>query len=127
EMLTGQPPFTGPTPTAVLMKRLSEAPTPLSKLRPDTPQVLRDTIDGMLAQDPEERFQSAMEIVRALGGATPASGGHPTAEFVLKNRKKRSRRNAMIAAGIGAVLLIAAAGGAIMMKGGRGAAPAATI
>ncbi len=99
EMLTGQPPFTGPTPTAILMKRLSEAPAALAKVRPDAPQVLRDTIDGMLAQDPEERFQSAAEIVRALGGATPASGGHPTAEFVLKSRKKKTQRNVIIAGG----------------------------
>ena len=28
----------------------------------------------MLAQDPDERFQSAADIVRALGGATPVSG-----------------------------------------------------
>ena len=115
EMLTGQPPFTGPTPTAVLMKRLSEAPTPIAKLRPDTPQVLRDVIEGMLAQDPAERFQSGAEIVRALGGATPVSGHHGTAEIVMKNRqKKKSQRNMWMAVALGAVLGISALAWAIM-------------
>ena len=123
EMLTGQPPFTGPTPTAVLMKRLSEAPMPLAKLRPDTPQVLRDTIDGMLAQDPDERFQSAADVVRALGGATPASGGHPTAEFVLRSRKKRSQRNLVITVSAGVAL---AAIALVVALAGRRAAVAPT-
>ncbi len=115
EMLTGQPPFTGPTPTAILMKRLSENPQPLGKLRPEAPQVLRDTIDGMLAQNPEERFQSAAEVVRALGGATPASGGHPTAEFVLRSRKKKTQRTLMLAGG--GVLAIGAIAGLAVLLG----------
>ena len=108
EMLTGQPPFTGPTPTAVLMKRLAGAPTPIQKLRQDVPQLLRDAVDGCLAADPGERFQSASDVVRALGGQTPVSAGHSTAEFVLKTRRER-RRRAVIAGGIGAVALTAVA------------------
>lgn len=107
EMLTGQPPFTGPTPTAVLMKRLSTQPLSLAKVRPETPRALSDAIDGMLAQNPEERFQSATEVVRALGGATPTSGGHPTAEFVLKARKKRAQRNVLVGGGAVAAVALA--------------------
>jgi len=110
EMLTGQPPFTGPTPTAVLMKRLAEPPPPLAKLRPDAPPVLRDVIEGCLAQDPEERFQSAMDIVRALGGQTPASGGHATAEVVLRTRRQKKRRTHVIAGSLAAVAAVIAAG-----------------
>ena len=101
EMLTGQPPFTGPTPTAVLMKRLSESPQPITKLRPDVPPALRDAIDGMLAQNPEERFQTAMDVVRALGGATPASGGLRTSEFIVR-RNQGKRRKFMFGAAAGA-------------------------
>jgi formylglycine-generating enzyme required for sulfatase activity/tRNA A-37 threonylcarbamoyl transferase component Bud32 len=120
EMLTGQPPFTGPTPTAVLLKRLSEAPTPIAKLRPDAPQVLRDVIDGMLAQNPDERFQSGAEIVRALGGATPVSGHHGTAEIVMRNRrKKKALRNLWISVGLGAVLGVAALSWALVGRSGK--------
>jgi formylglycine-generating enzyme required for sulfatase activity/tRNA A-37 threonylcarbamoyl transferase component Bud32 len=119
EMLTGQPPFTGPTPTAVLMKRLSDAPTPIAKLRPDAPQVLRDVIDGMLAQNPDERFQSGAEIVRALGGATPVSGHHGTAEIVMRNRrKKKAIRNLWISIGLGAVLGVAVLSWALVGRSG---------
>jgi formylglycine-generating enzyme required for sulfatase activity len=117
-MLTGLPPFTGPTPTAVLMKRLSAAPTPLAKVRPDTPPALRDAIDGMLAQNPEERFQSAAEVVRALGGATPASGGHPTAEFVTR-RRQRAQRNRLMAAGGGVIVVGGLLAYALMPRGPR--------
>ena len=64
EMLTGEPPFTGPTPTMVLMRRLAEPPPPLEKRRPDAPPLLRDVINGMLAADPALRFQSAGDVVR---------------------------------------------------------------
>ena len=103
EMLTGQPPFTGPTPTAVLMKRLSEAPQPITKIRPDVPPALRDAIDGMLAQNPEERFQTAMDVVRALGGATPASGGLRTSEFIVK-RKQTQRKKLVMGVTAGAAV-----------------------
>src|SRR5713101_7862949 len=61
----------------------------------------------MLAQHPDERFQKAGEIVTALAGATPVSGGHATAEYVLLARKKRSQRVAFIVVG-GLVALSAA-------------------
>jgi len=106
EMLAGQPPFTAPTPTAVLLKRLAGPPPPLGRLRPDTTTALRDVIDGMLAPDPKERFQSAADVVRALGGATPASGGHATAEIVLKTRRKKRRTQGLLV--LGGILALAA-------------------
>lgn len=104
EMLAGEPPFTGPTPTAVLMKRLSGTPPAIGKVRGEVPQFLRDALDGMLAQNPEDRFQSAADVVRALGGGTPASGGHSTTEFRLKSRQNKFKRNAMISAIAAAVV-----------------------
>jgi iron(II)-dependent oxidoreductase len=123
EMLTGEPPFTGPTPTAVLMKRLAGKPAPVEKLRPDVPRVLREVIEGCLATEPEERFQSGSEIERALGGQTPVSGGHATAEYTLKARR-RQRRRMWMAAG-GALVVVAAVGGGYALLHRRAAAPAA--
>ncbi len=120
EMLTGQPPFTGPTPTAVLMKRLTGAPTPVEKIRGDVPQALRDVIEGCLAQDPAERFQSGAEIVRALGGQTPTSGSHPTTEMRRRANARQKRRTPLLAAGAAAVLVAVAA---IAWTLGRGREP----
>jgi formylglycine-generating enzyme required for sulfatase activity/tRNA A-37 threonylcarbamoyl transferase component Bud32 len=109
EMLTGEPPFQGPTPTAVLMKRIGSTPQPIVKLRPDVPEVVRDVVDACLAQDPDERFQNAGDVVRALGGQTPVSGGHQTAELTVRRRRElRQRRNVFLALGTGAVLGLAA-------------------
>jgi len=124
EMLTGGPPFTGPTPTAVLMKRLASPPTPLEKLRPDVPRALREVVEGCLAHDPAERFQSGTDIARALGGQTPVSGGHQTAEYTLKARKRRERRRRIAAVAAALVVLAAAVGGAYALLHRRGA-PAA--
>jgi len=78
EMLAGQTPFTGATPTAVLMRRLAGPPEPLKKLRPDVPDALADLVDACLATDPNERLSNAADITRALTGASPVSGGHTT-------------------------------------------------
>jgi serine/threonine-protein kinase len=40
EMLAGEPPFTGPSPQAVIAKRFSETPLPLRSRRPDIPEHL---------------------------------------------------------------------------------------
>ena len=112
EMLAGEPPFTGPTPTMVLMKRLAEPPPPLDKKRPDARALLRDVISGMLATDPALRFQSAGDVVRALGGVTPITGAHATAEVHLRGKRKSRVRGlvllalAIVVAGIAAAALL---------------------
>jgi tRNA A-37 threonylcarbamoyl transferase component Bud32 len=78
EMLSGQPPFTGPTPTAVLMKRLAGPPESLKKLRPDVPDSLVELVDSCLATRPDDRLNNAADIVRYLTGHSPVSGGHTT-------------------------------------------------
>jgi len=118
EMLTGMPPFTGPTPTAVLMKRLGEPPPSLAKVRPEAPELLRDVIEGMLASDPAQRFQSAGDVVRALDGLPPASGGHATGELRLKGRRRRERTRGIALVGIGVLIAAAVAAFALTRGGG---------
>ena len=107
EMLAGRPPFEGANATAVLMKRLAGPPESVLKVRADTPRELVDVIDGCLAADPNERFQNAGDIARALTGATPITGGQPTAEIVVKRRQKRQRT--IIGGVVGAVAVAVAA------------------
>jgi len=107
EMLAGRPPFGGSTPTEVLMKRVAAPAELVERARPDAPPALSAVINRCLQQDPEQRFQTAGEIVRALGGITPVSGGHSTAELV--RGKRRARRERFITLGV--VLVLAVAGG----------------
>ena len=106
EMLSGQPPFTGPTPTAVLMKRLGGPPEPLRKLRPEVPAALEELVDACLATDPNERIQNAADITRALTGQSPVSGGHTTG-IRLRVQKKAglSKPTTLAIAAAGVVIL----------------------
>jgi formylglycine-generating enzyme required for sulfatase activity/tRNA A-37 threonylcarbamoyl transferase component Bud32 len=104
EMLVGRPPFGGSTPTEVLMKRVATPAEPVERARPDAPPALAAVINRCLQQDPGQRFATAGDMVRALGGITP-SGGHSTAEMI---RARRPQRTLFLA--LGAVLLLAVAG-----------------
>jgi formylglycine-generating enzyme required for sulfatase activity/tRNA A-37 threonylcarbamoyl transferase component Bud32 len=113
QMLAGRPPFTGATPTAVLMKRLAGPPEPLRSLRPDVPEPLAEVVDACLATDPKERLQNAGDIVRSMTGHSPVSGGHTTATRIRVAKQNVKSRLPMLAlaaaialgAGIAAFLL----------------------
>lgn len=59
EMLAGQPPFTDPLASAVLVKQATSAPPPLPKLRADVPRPLAVAVHSLLAKHPDDRPDSA--------------------------------------------------------------------
>jgi serine/threonine protein kinase len=66
EMLTGYPPFDADTPLAILMKHLND-PLPLpSKLDPNLPPSFEQIVLKALSKDPEDRYQSAAEMLAAV-------------------------------------------------------------
>jgi tRNA A-37 threonylcarbamoyl transferase component Bud32/tetratricopeptide (TPR) repeat protein len=66
EMLTGEPPYTGATPQAVLAKRFS-LPVPSTRvLRETVPIGLDQAVQKALAKAPADRFASAAEFSAAL-------------------------------------------------------------
>jgi serine/threonine-protein kinase len=66
EMLTGYTPFDADTPLAILMKHLND-PLPLpSKLDPSLPPSFERIVLKALSKDPEDRYQSAAEMLAAL-------------------------------------------------------------
>ncbi|MFC7492385.1 MULTISPECIES: serine/threonine-protein kinase [unclassified Knoellia] len=65
-LLTGQAPFTAPTPVAILMKHAHDIPADVRELRPDTPADLAAIIAALLAKDPSERPQSGHEVAELL-------------------------------------------------------------
>src|SRR5215467_2118216 len=66
QMLTGQVPYTGSTPFQVLMRHTSEPlPDPL-QINPNLPADVVSVLQRALAKDPNQRFQSAQELGRAL-------------------------------------------------------------
>ncbi|MGQ9732223.1 MAG: Stk1 family PASTA domain-containing Ser/Thr kinase [Candidatus Zipacnadales bacterium] len=66
ECLTGQTPFHGETVEAVLSRRLTEAPPPLRALNPALPPAAEHIVMKAMARDPNQRYQSAGELLGDL-------------------------------------------------------------
>jgi serine/threonine protein kinase len=66
EMLTGQVPFSGPNPLAVMNDRLVRDPVPPTALNPDIPPELEEIVFRALERDPRHRYASAHEMERDL-------------------------------------------------------------
>jgi len=71
EMLTGSVPFTGESPTAIMMQQLQDVPPSVLELQPALPASVDAIIKRALAKSPDERFDSAGEFAEAL---TQAAG-----------------------------------------------------
>ena len=65
-LLTGQPPFVGQNMTAVCAAVMADEPSPPSALRPDLPPALDAIVARCLKKEPNERFESAAALGRAL-------------------------------------------------------------
>lgn len=65
ELLTGETPFRGEV-VEVLLAHLNQTPPPLSSRRPDIQPGLVAIVERLMEKDPLRRFDSALEVVRAL-------------------------------------------------------------
>src|SRR5688572_6531075 len=66
QMLVGEPPFVANSTPAMLVKHISERPTPVSQRRSDVPVDLGRAVMMLLEKDPDMRFPSATALVTAL-------------------------------------------------------------
>lgn len=66
EMLTGQRAFQGPNQTSVIKAILTSDPPPVSSLQPAAPPALDRLVSTCLAKDPEERWQTAYDLMLQL-------------------------------------------------------------
>jgi serine/threonine-protein kinase len=89
EMLVGHVPFTGGSPTAIMLKHLQQpAPSVLSE-REDVPQAIGRVVARALEKRPEDRYQTVEELVEDFTIAAGmeanrlgSSGQHTRAESV---------------------------------------------
>jgi serine/threonine-protein kinase len=65
EMLTGEPPFTGPTPQAIIAKRFA-SPVPRVGTSRDVPEAVDEVASRALARTPVDRFPTGAEFAEAL-------------------------------------------------------------
>jgi len=66
QMITGELPFQAPSVPALLMKQITERPTPIDRKRPETPVELSQIVMRCLEKDPDDRWPTADALRRAL-------------------------------------------------------------
>jgi TolB-like protein len=117
EILTGAPPFSGPSPHAIIAAHLTKDPEPVEKKRERLPKALVSLVTRCLAKDPAARPQSAIELVYALDELSAPTP--PNVPFSAA----RIRRGPLVAAAVFVVLgLVSLAVLPIMTGGSRLAA-----
>jgi serine/threonine-protein kinase len=82
EMLTGRVPFTGDSPTVIMMKQVGDEPPSVLEARPDLPASIDSLIKKALAKQPVDRFQTAGELSEALTQAAAEAGDAASATVV---------------------------------------------
>jgi eukaryotic-like serine/threonine-protein kinase len=66
EMLTGQPPFVGSNPLAVMNERLLNDPKPARELNPEISPEIEEILFRALERDPHHRYSTATEMAWEL-------------------------------------------------------------
>lgn len=105
EMLSGEPPFTGPTAQAIVARVMTEEPRSLTQQRRSVPAHVDAAIARALEKLPADRFASAREFSDALNNASLAT----VASSAKKGRSSgRSPRALYAVSALAAALAIAA-------------------
>jgi hypothetical protein len=73
QMLSGTPPFDGPSSASILAQQLTQTPAPIRRVRPDVSEDMAFVLERMLEKDPAKRFQTAGDVSRALVDALPTA------------------------------------------------------
>jgi len=96
EMLTGQPPFTGPTAQAIIARRLSETPPSIRVVREGVSPGLEQVVHKALSGVPADRYKTAREFAEELE--------KPSEVVVVPN--KSGRRIGAVVVGVAVVVAL---------------------
>lgn len=109
ELLTGRPPFLGPTPQSTLQRVVSSALTPPRELNPRIPLDLDAICRHCLERDPAQRYASAAALAADLAnflGDRAISIRIPAALERARRWVRREPRFAAAVAGVGLALIV---------------------
>jgi serine/threonine-protein kinase len=81
EMLTGRPPFDGPSPAAIAAQHVRAPALPPSAFRSEVPRELDHVVLRCLMKEPRRRFASGRELAAALDELDRSRTGAPTRPF----------------------------------------------
>jgi Tol biopolymer transport system component/tRNA A-37 threonylcarbamoyl transferase component Bud32 len=114
EMLIGEPPFTGPTPQAIVARVVTEQPRSITLQRRAVPPELEAVVHKALEKLPADRFATAAQFGEALAHPELASVTRkaPRAERARTASTSRARRSVFAMVALLAALLLTAAAAA---------------
>jgi serine/threonine-protein kinase len=121
ELIAGAPPFSGRSGQATIAAHLAEAPKPIGTMRAGVNPALAALVMRCLAKAPDDRPQTAEEIVRTLDAVvTPGAATINAPATATTNRGTKG----VLATGVSAALLILIVVVALFMRHSGAAAPA---
>src|SRR5262245_13563994 len=111
EMVTGRKVFEGKSQAALIAAILEHQPAPLSSVERPVPRALETVVQGCLAKDPEDRWQSARDVLRQLKGiATAGANGGADERSTVGTTVDRSASTGVRLAGLAAEVILGAIG-----------------
>jgi serine/threonine protein kinase/Tol biopolymer transport system component len=110
EMVTGRKAFEGKSQASLIVAILEHEPRRIVELQPLTPPALEHLVQGCLTKAPEDRWQTAHDVLKELRWIG-ASGSQVSAIAVAPSRRRVSWAWVAASAAIG--LLFGAVGGAL--------------
>jgi Tol biopolymer transport system component/tRNA A-37 threonylcarbamoyl transferase component Bud32 len=102
ELLTGQRPFEGKTPSSVMAAILASQPRSLEEVAPLTPPALERVVSRCLEKDPDDRWQTARDVTAELQWV--AKGGSRVGLPAVITGRRRNRERLAWAACVVATL-----------------------
>src|SRR4029453_14556085 len=112
EMATGQKAFSGKTQASLIAAIIERVPPTVSSISPMTPPAFDRVVKTCLAKDPEDRWQTAHDVMLELKWVAEGGSAAGLPAPVIARRKSREKLAWGLAA-LFAVGMIAAAVGAV--------------
>ncbi|MEO7712934.1 MAG: serine/threonine-protein kinase [Gemmatimonadaceae bacterium] len=116
EMIAGMPPFRGANAQAVIAHHVMTPPPPLCEERSSCPPEVEVAVRRAMSKVPADRFRTACEFVRAMGGGGAATPSPALGARAIARRRtaREKRRSLLVALGIASVALV---GGLMWARG----------
>ncbi|MGI9043634.1 MAG: protein kinase domain-containing protein [Gemmatimonadaceae bacterium] len=106
ELLTGAPPFKSKTAQATLAAHITQAPEPVREKREEIPPALASIVMQCLEKQPEDRPQSANELLQLFDSLATGNISGATAPTVAVPTPKRTPRQRGMIAGAATIALL---------------------
>ncbi len=98
KMLTGKPPFLGHNSLQTILKHVNDDPKPIANRKLGITSAVERVVLKCLEKDPENRYQSALELRRDLKLATAGLEplAKPSADTIKRQARLRRKKNVRI-------------------------------